>query len=133
MTVNEANSPLRLIRSKNNGPPPESSEVARTITGSTASPAKPAANTHVRTRCRDLPISTRNIGPLDQAHEYVLEALVLGDQRTDGHSPRDQGGVDERGGRGRGQPQPKCPGRCLAAVQRHSLHPCQDGPGPVGV
>src|SRR6266496_549029 len=117
MTVNDANSPLRLIRSKKSGPPPESSDVASTITGSTANPASPVANTQVLTRCSDLPTSTRNIGSLDQAHEHVLQALVLGDKRAHGHPTRDQDRVDQRTGGRRGESNSERPGRGLGAVQ----------------
>src|SRR5439155_15980903 len=102
ITVSAASIPLWRSWSKNKGPPLSWEDVARITTGSTASPARPSANTHVRTRCSDLPISTRNIGALHQLDEDVLQALLFRDQRAHGDPASNHGRVHPRGcGRGR--------------------------------
>src|SRR5438132_1291548 len=107
ITVSAASIPLWRSWSKNKGPPLSWEDVARITTGSTASPARPRANTQVRTRCSDLPISTRNIGALNELDEDVLQALLLRDQGAHSHAASDQRGVHVRRGGGGGELDPE--------------------------
>src|SRR2546427_4360178 len=127
ITVRAANSPLWRIWLKNTGPPPVSWDVAMITTGRTARPARPRANTHVRMRWRDLPISTRNIGALDQLDEGLFQALLLRDQGAHGDPAPHQGGVQRRGGGRRGQLDPEhAPLLPVAGVELGARHRAND-------
>src|SRR5438093_3561271 len=130
ITVSAASIPLCRSWSKNKGPPLWWEEVARTTTGRIASPARPRANTHVRTRWRALPISTRNIGALHQLDEDVLQALLLRDQGAHGDAACDQSGVQPRGRGGRSKLDSQDPSVFrIARVEPGPLDRSQDGPG----
>src|SRR5438093_2828071 len=130
ITVRAASIPLCRSWSKNNGPPLSWEDVARTTTGRIANPARPRANTHVRTRWRALPTSTRNIGALHQLDEDVLQALLLRDQGAHGDAARDQSGVQRSGRGGRSKLDSEAPSLFrIASVERGPFDRSQDGPG----
>src|SRR3989442_10681785 len=103
ITVRAANSPLWRIMSKNTGPPPPESPFASTTTGRMARAARPTPNTYVRGRWIALPISTRNIGALHQAHEDVLQTLPFGGQDADLDPAGHERTGDRRRRRGRAE------------------------------
>src|SRR5947209_8846178 len=130
ITVRAASIPLCRSWSKNKGPPLSWEDVARITTGSTASPARPRANTQVRTRCSDLPISTRNIGALNELDEDVLQALLLRDQGAHSHAASDQRGVHVRRGGGGGELDPEDASLLpLIRVEDRAGESGQDRPG----